>query len=286
VGVVAGGFDVGVVFGAAGGEQSVDDVLFGESVECPVQHSEVYVGADLRPPTGVPGPFGGLDQAVDPLSRRGRLVWGEPVADQGGGAGARVQIQRHATFLHRTLVTAAPQLGVNRVQRPIQSIRQLFGGQPRRLRHEAFAQPPRLCLGQLPVRRVQVFDEHPRFPTVDKALPQRGEHQRQALTEGGGEPELPVGSRRGPGEPRGDLMGCPLEPLPGPRDDPRLVTGLVAGQLGHRDRVGDLHQVGEQLGLLVRQLTGAGLRHLDQPRVRDLLPRQRVQHGGQLRSGR
>jgi hypothetical protein len=111
-------------------------------------------------------------------------------------------------------------------------------------------------------------------------------HQREAFDQGGGEGEFPVGGGGGPGEPGGDLVGGPLDLLPGPCDGLGPVTGLVAGQVGDRDRVGDLHQVGEQFGLVVGQLPGPGLQDLDEPRVGDLLPRQRMQGGGQLRSGR
>jgi hypothetical protein len=36
----------------------------------------------------------------------------------------------------------------------------------------------------------------------------------------------------------------------------------------------------------VGELSGPGPHHLDQPRIRHLLPRQRIQHGGQIRTGR
>jgi hypothetical protein len=64
------------------------------------------------------------------------------------------------------------------------------------------------------------------------------------------------------------------------------AAALLAFQVGDRDGVGDLHHVGEQLGLLVGQLPGPGLRHLDQPGVGDVLPQYSVQGGGQLRPGR
>jgi hypothetical protein len=118
------------------------------------------------------------------------------------------------------------------------------------------------------------------------AVPQGFVHQREAFDQGGGEPQFPVGGGGGPGEPGGDLVGGPLELLPGPRDGLGPVSGLVVGQVGDRDRVGDLHQVGEQFGLVVGQLPGPGLQDLHQPSVGDLLPRQRIQGGGQLRSGR
>jgi hypothetical protein len=58
------------------------------------------------------------------------------------------------------------------VQRAVEPIRQLFGGQSRRLRHESFAHPPALLVGQLAVRRVEVVDEDPRFSAVDVACSQ------------------------------------------------------------------------------------------------------------------
>jgi hypothetical protein len=168
------------------------------------------------------------------------------------------------------------------VQRPIQPIRQLSGRQSRRLRHETFTEPPALLVGQLTVRRVQVIDEDPCFSTVDVTCLQGREHQRQTLDQGDGEREFAVGGRGGRSEPGCDLVGGPLELFFGPLDG----HGPVARQVGDGDGVGDLHHVGEQACLLVGQLPGPGTSDFDQPCVRDLRPRQRVQEGGQLRAGR
>ena len=77
-------------------------------------------------------------------------------------------------------------------------------------------------------------------------------------------------------------MGCPLEIIGSPRHRARIICR----ELGHRHRAGDLGQPGQHPGLLVGQLPGPGLQHLDQPRVRDVLPGQPGQHTGQLRTGR
>jgi hypothetical protein len=230
----------------------------------------------------VPGAFGGLDQPVEAFGRGGGLVRGQAVPDQGGGAGAWIQVQGHAAFLHRAAIPAPPQVGVDRVQRPVQPVGQLFGGPLGRRGHEPGTQPVGLLVGEVPVGRVEVVDEDACLAAVEVTLLQGREHLGEAFAQRGGEREFPVGGGGGPGEPGGDLVGGPLELLLGPCDG----LGPVAFQVADGDGVADLDHPGEQLGLVVGHLPGSGLRHLDQPRVRNLLPGQRIQHGGQLRAGR
>ncbi|GAA0909087.1 hypothetical protein [Pseudonocardia zijingensis] len=113
-------------------------------------------------------------------------------------------------------------------------------------------------------------------------MPQGVLDQGEAFDQRGGELQFPVGGGGGPGQAGGDLVGGPLEPFRGPGH------GLVgfAVQIGEGDGVGDLDQLGEQQGLLVRQLPRPGLQHLDPPRVRHPGTGQLLQEGSQLRAGR
>jgi hypothetical protein len=132
----------------------------------------------------------------------------------------------------------------------------------------------------------QVLDEHPSSTAVDLAALQGGEDQREAFAHRGGEAEFSIGGCRGQGDPGGDLVGGPLEPLLGPRHRPTPPARQVGGQVVDGDRVADLHYAGQQLRLVMGQLPGPGLQDLDQPRIRNPLPRQATQRGGQLRTGR
>jgi hypothetical protein len=56
------------------------------------------------------------------------------------------------------------------VQCPVQPVRELFGGQSRRLRHEFLAEASALLVGEVAIGRVEVFDEDPCLAAVDVAV--------------------------------------------------------------------------------------------------------------------
>jgi hypothetical protein len=126
-----------------------------------------------------------------------------------------------------------------------------------------------------------MINEHLGLAPIDLTPFQGGEHQRQLPHQHRPERQLPLGSGGGPGQSGGDLVRRPLELLRGPRHRDRATIGR---QLGDRHRAGDLGQPGEQARLVVRQLPGSGLQHLHQSGVRDLIPPQTGQGGGQLRA--